>query len=169
MRVARARGAAEGVPRVRFRHARGVPEREVPELDVPSAVDEVIRTRRTSLLVDPDDPVPEELLALLVELATWAPKFTAESVVSQTLPGYFYDQVGADQQLLQSFWVADKSKVNGLIDRMLEGQTVAVVQEGSVVVQAKSPGSSSSASKQNIGGDSSTSSGDDKSSIDRKS
>ena len=46
---------------------------QVPQLDVPSAVDEVIRTRRTSLLVDPDDPVPDELLSLLIELATWAP------------------------------------------------------------------------------------------------
>lgn len=108
-------------------------------------------------------------LTTMLKLASWAPKFTAESVVSQTLPGYFYDQVGADNQLLQSYWVADKNSVNGLIDKMLAGQTVAVVQEGSVVVQAKSPGSSSSASKQNIGGDSSTSSGDDKSSIDRKS
>ena len=45
----------------------------IPQLDVPSAVDEVIRTRRTSLLVDPDDPVPDELIALLIELATWAP------------------------------------------------------------------------------------------------
>ncbi len=46
---------------------------QIPQLDVPSAVDEVIRTRRTSLLVDPDDPVPDELISLLVELATWAP------------------------------------------------------------------------------------------------
>ena len=46
---------------------------ESPLLDVPSAVDEVIRTRRTSLLVDPDDPVPDELLSLLIDLATWAP------------------------------------------------------------------------------------------------
>ena len=46
---------------------------QIPPLDVPTAVDEVIRTRRTSLLVDPDDPVPDELIARLLELATWAP------------------------------------------------------------------------------------------------
>lgn len=46
---------------------------QIPPLDVPTAVDEVIRTRRTSLLMDPDDPVPEELISLLLELATWAP------------------------------------------------------------------------------------------------
>lgn len=44
-----------------------------PTIDVPSAVLEVIRSRRTSLLMDPDDPVPAELVELLIELATWAP------------------------------------------------------------------------------------------------
>lgn len=48
-------------------------EPQPPLLDVPTAVDEVIRTRRTSLLMDPDDPVPVELVDLLIELATWAP------------------------------------------------------------------------------------------------
>lgn len=56
-----------------MRHARGVSDPQIPELDVPSAVDEVIRTRRTSLLVDPDDPIPDELIERLLELATWAP------------------------------------------------------------------------------------------------
>jgi nitroreductase len=44
-----------------------------PHLDVAAAVDAVIRTRRTSLLVDADEPVPDELISLLIELATWAP------------------------------------------------------------------------------------------------
>jgi nitroreductase len=63
----------------RSRHALGVRDPQVPQLDelderdVPSAVDEVIRTRRTSLLVDPDDAVPDDLIARLLELATWAP------------------------------------------------------------------------------------------------
>ena len=34
---------------------------------------EVIRGRRTNLQVDPADPVPDEALELLLELATWAP------------------------------------------------------------------------------------------------
>lgn len=48
-------------------------EQPIPPFDVPTAVDEVIRTRRTSLLMDADDPVPDELISLLLELATWAP------------------------------------------------------------------------------------------------
>jgi len=98
-------------------------------------------------------------LTTMLKLASWAPKFTAESVVSQTLPGYFYDQVGADNQLLQSYWIADKNSINGLIDKMLDGQTVAVVQEGSVVAQPKSP-SSSTGTSQKVNNDSSKSSGD---------
>ena len=36
-------------------------------------VDRVIRSRRTNLQVEPDEAVPEELVAHLLELATWAP------------------------------------------------------------------------------------------------
>jgi nitroreductase len=50
-----------------------VPPDLPPPLDLPAAVDEVIRTRRTSLLVDPDDDVPADLVERLIELATWAP------------------------------------------------------------------------------------------------
>jgi nitroreductase len=50
-----------------------VTDSQLPQIDVPTAVDEVIRTRRTSLLMDADDPVPDELISLLLELATWAP------------------------------------------------------------------------------------------------
>lgn len=58
-------------------HTRGVPD---PAPDQPRApgqaaptVDAVIRGRRTSLLQDPAAPVPDDLLARLVEAATWAP------------------------------------------------------------------------------------------------
>lgn len=34
---------------------------------------DLVRARRTSLVVDPDRPVPDELVERLCELATWAP------------------------------------------------------------------------------------------------
>lgn len=74
-------------------------------------------------------------LGQMLKMAAWAPGFSAASVVSQTLPGYFYDQLDANDQLLQSFWVADKNILPGLVDKMLDGQTVAVVQEESVIVK----------------------------------
>lgn len=58
---------------MRAGHTRGVSDDAEPALDVATAVDAVIRARRTSLLVDPDEDVDPELLGLLVELACWAP------------------------------------------------------------------------------------------------
>jgi nitroreductase len=43
------------------------------ELVALDALDAVIRTRRTSMLVDHARPVPHDLVARLCELATWAP------------------------------------------------------------------------------------------------
>lgn len=83
-------------------------------------------------------------LGTMLKLSRMAPGFTAESVISQTLPGYFYNQVGAGNQLLNSYWVADKTSTNGLVDKMLAGQTVAVVQEGPAAVQQVKPNTSSS-------------------------
>ena len=42
-------------------------------IPVEAAVGAVIRDRRTSLLVDPERPVPDDVIAELVEAATWAP------------------------------------------------------------------------------------------------
>jgi nitroreductase len=46
---------------------------QIPPLAVPTAVEAVIRARRTSLQVDADEPVPDELIERLIEAATWAP------------------------------------------------------------------------------------------------
>lgn len=53
-------------------HTAGVSDAP-PPADVPVVVDQVIRARRTNLQVDPDEEVPDELVAHLVDLATWAP------------------------------------------------------------------------------------------------
>lgn len=37
------------------------------------AIDDILRSRRTSMLVDKDRPVPQEIIHELCELATWAP------------------------------------------------------------------------------------------------
>jgi len=36
-------------------------------------IDDIVRSRRTSMLVDKDRPVPQEIIHELCELATWAP------------------------------------------------------------------------------------------------
>lgn len=41
--------------------------------DAVTALDRLVRTRRTSLLVDPDRPVDDDVIAQLIDNAVWAP------------------------------------------------------------------------------------------------
>lgn len=71
----------------------------------------------------------------MLRLASWAPGFNSDSLVAQTLPGSFYDQVDANGILLQSYWEVDKKKVADLLNTMFDGETVAVVQDSVQSVQ----------------------------------
>lgn len=64
----------------------------------------------------------------MLRIVSWAPGFNSESVITQTLPGSFYDVRDEHGTLINSYWVADKSSLNGLIDNLMEGKTIAVVQ-----------------------------------------
>lgn len=68
-------------------------------------------------------------LSEMLKMVTWAPGFNGSSIVAQTLPGYFLDKRDAYGNLLQSYWVADLDKSEGLIENMLAGKTVAVLSE----------------------------------------
>lgn len=71
----------------------------------------------------------------MLRMASWAPGFNADSIVSQTLPGSFYDQVDENGHLLQSYWQVDRQKVANLLETMFDGETVAVVQNSIQSVQ----------------------------------
>lgn len=64
----------------------------------------------------------------MLRIASWAPGFTSDSITTQTLPGYFHDVRDGNGTLINSYWVADNSSLNGLIDNMMAGKTVAVIQ-----------------------------------------
>ncbi len=68
-------------------------------------------------------------LSDMLKMATWAPGFNSDSIVAQTLPGYFLDKRDAWGNLTASYWVADNEKTEGLLEKMLAGETVAVVSE----------------------------------------
>lgn len=70
----------------------------------------------------------------MLRIASWAPGFSSESIVAQTLPGSFYDQRNSQGVLTASYWLADKSKTATLLDTMLSGQTLSVVQGSSTTV-----------------------------------
>lgn len=65
----------------------------------------------------------------MLKMVTWAPGFTKESLVTQTLPGSFYDERDSDGNLMVSYWLADEKQLSSLVDNMLAGKTVAVVQQ----------------------------------------
>lgn len=65
----------------------------------------------------------------MLKMASWVPGFNSESVVAQTLPGYFYDKRDSYGNLTCSYWVADKNELPGLLENMFAGQTLAVVKE----------------------------------------
>lgn len=80
-------------------------------------------------------------MADMLKMASWAPGFNSDSIIAQTLPGYFLDKRDAYGNLTQSYWVADQKKTEGLLEKMLAGQTVAVVSDSPVTY---SPGNQSS-------------------------
>lgn len=67
-------------------------------------------------------------VADMLRIASWAPGFTADSIIAQTLPGTFYDVRDEYGTLTASYWVADKNSLDGLIDNLLAGKTINVVQ-----------------------------------------
>jgi len=75
-------------------------------------------------IVDTDMEISDAL-----RLATWAPSFDSTSVISQTLPGNFYDLRDANGVLVASYWSADEDEASELLDNLFSGKTVAVVQE----------------------------------------
>ncbi|HNX28820.1 MAG TPA: LCP family protein [Syntrophomonadaceae bacterium] len=68
-------------------------------------------------------------ITAMLRMASWAPGFNSDSVVTQTLPGYFYDEHDEYGNLTQSYWIADNSKINNLIDNLFAGKNIAVVTE----------------------------------------
>ncbi|HRW12059.1 MAG TPA: LCP family protein [Syntrophomonas sp.] len=82
----------------------------------------------------------------MLKMASWAPGFSSDSIIAQTLPGYFWDQRDEYGNLTMSYWVADQDKTEDLLEKMLAGQTVAVVSDSPV---AYNPGNQSSVKDKN--------------------
>jgi LCP family protein required for cell wall assembly len=81
-----------------------------------------------SLMRDADKYVDTNLgLTDMLKMATWVPGFGSDSIIAQTLPGYFLDKRDANGVLTASYWVADTKQTGTLLDKMLDGQTVSVV------------------------------------------
>ena len=65
----------------------------------------------------------------MIKMVSWAPGFNADSIITQTLPGCFYDEVDSRGRLLNSYWLADKNATANLLENLFVGKTIAVVQQ----------------------------------------
>ena len=65
----------------------------------------------------------------MLKMASWAPGFNSDSIITQTLPGCFYDEVDSRGRLLNSYWLADKNETTNLLENLFAGKTIAVVQQ----------------------------------------
>ncbi len=75
----------------------------------------------------------------MLKLASWAPGFNSDSIITQTLPGYFFDVYDDEGNMEQSFWIADQSSITSLLDNMFAGKTVAAIQASPYPVYRPEP------------------------------
>ncbi len=68
----------------------------------------------------------------LIKIASWAPGFTSSSIITQTLPGYFYDVYNEEGVMEQSYWIADKGEMADILDQLFAGKSVAVMQNSPI-------------------------------------
>ncbi len=68
-------------------------------------------------------------MSKMIQMASWAPLFDANSVVTQTLPGYFLDIRDAYGNLLNSYWEADSDILPHLLDDLYQGKTYDTVNQ----------------------------------------
>ncbi|HWP95241.1 MAG TPA: LCP family protein [Syntrophomonadaceae bacterium] len=66
----------------------------------------------------------------MLKLVAWASAFQSDGIVSQTLPGKFYDVYAQDGSVAESFWQVDKQAAAQVIDNLFAGRTEDVVQGG---------------------------------------
>jgi LCP family protein required for cell wall assembly len=94
----------------------------------------------------------------VLKMASWAPGFNSDSIITQTLPGCFYDEVDGKGRLMKSYWLADKDQATRLLDDLFAGKTVAVVQQspppvvvGPVVNDEEDPEDEDSTTEDRVG------------------
>ncbi len=67
-------------------------------------------------------------IGTMLKMASWVSQFDQTCLVSQTLPGSFYNEFNEYGELTASFWLVNKNEAKRLVDNMFAGQTLAVFQ-----------------------------------------
>lgn len=69
----------------------------------------------------------------MLKLAQEAADFSKENLITQTLPGYFYD----DPDTGASYWIVDEKEAKKMIDTLLSGRKVDTIKESPFPVPPK--------------------------------
>lgn len=64
----------------------------------------------------------------MLKLVSFAQKLDSESIFTQTLPGYFYDERDSGGRLLCSYWKADEEQLPGLLDDVFAAKEITVIK-----------------------------------------
>jgi LCP family protein required for cell wall assembly len=71
----------------------------------------------------------------MLRLGSWATSFQAGDILTQTLPGYFYDVRDSYGNLLVSYWEVDERQAANLLEGMFAGKSfVTVAQANNTVI-----------------------------------
>lgn len=80
-------------------------------------------------------------MGTIIQMASWAPLFESQNVVTQTLPGYFLDIRDSAGHLLNSFWAADEKIAPHLLNDLYQGKTYDTVNQVGGVTEVVGGGS----------------------------
>jgi LCP family protein required for cell wall assembly len=63
----------------------------------------------------------------MLRLGSWGASFNSADIMTQTLPGYFYDERDEYDTLLASYWGVDEKAAATLLEKMFAGQAFTIV------------------------------------------
>ncbi len=66
--------------------------------------------------------VTDMLLTEMLEYASWAPAFSPDSIITQTLPGSFDNDYDESGSLISCYWIVTEEQAHGIIDDLYAGK-----------------------------------------------
>ncbi len=77
---------------------------------------EIIRVINKSMMTDMS-------LMDMLQLASWAPAFSGDDVITQTLPGWYDNGYDGSGTLISCYWMVDRRDARSILDKLYAGKT----------------------------------------------
>jgi len=124
---------------VRFR---GYPQGDIARTEqqqkfIKVLADEILKVKNIlkipSLIEQSRDYVDTDMdFSDILKIAKWGMNLDENAIITQTLPGYYYDKRDEKGQLLQSFWVSTADG-DELLEQLFAGEEIPVIARASVM------------------------------------